>query len=244
VSILDPAFKALLCRGAEWAATGAVTLPAAWRDTRSHNTLDGQERKDGWRLLFDGKTLSSFRGYKQDKAPPSWVAQDGELRRVAGQAGPDLVTAEQFGDFELALDFKVGKGGNSGVIYRATEDHDAAWETGPELQVLDDAAHAKAAPKTQCGSLYDLLPVAVDVARPAGEWNSARIVAKGARIEHWLNGFKVDVCDLDSPDYAKLRAASKWAAMPDFGARKKGHIALQDHGSEVAFRNVKLRALP
>jgi cytochrome c len=136
------------------------------------------------------------------------------------------VTDGQYADFEFACDWKVAKNGNSGIIYHTTEDHDYSWQTGPECQILDDAGHADGKkPKTRAGTLYDVIPCAFDVCRPAGEWNHARIVIKGSKVEHWLNGFKIVETDTTSEDFKKAIAASKWAKASDYGSRAKGHIA-------------------
>lgn len=244
-SISDPQFKALLCRGAEWAAEGKVTIGTTIDDARAHNRLTAEERAAGWRLLFDGTSMTGWKGYKQDAFPAKgWVVADGLLWRQPGGEAGDVVTAEEFGDFEFACDWRVEKGGNSGIIYRVTEDHTYPWETGPEYQLLDNAAHPDSSKgKNRAGSLYDVVAPAYDVCRPAGEWNTARIVVKGTRVEHWLNGFKVVDVDTASPEYKAAVASSKWTKYPDFGTRAKGRIALQDHGDEVRFRNVKVREL-
>lgn len=247
-SVLDPQFRALVARGAEWAATGEVTLPATWSDTRMHNRLTPEEQAAGWTLLFDGSEMSAennFRGFRQDEFPvKGWVVRDGAIVIEAGGGAGDLITRGQYADFEFACEWKVGPKGNSGIIYRCTEDHGNTWETGPEMQILDDAGHRDgAAPDTRAGALYDLFPCTADVVRPAGEWNSARIVARGTRVEHWLNGVKVVDVDMASEAYKSAHAQSKWPGMPDFGKREKGHIALQDHGDEVWFRNLRVRVL-
>lgn len=245
VSIANPAFKTLLCRGSEWAATGGVTLPATWSDVRVHNTLSESERQAGWTLLFDGKSAASWRGFKKDAFPAEgWTVRDGAIIHEAGKGGGDIVTNEQYDDFEFACEWKVAKGGNSGIMYRCTEDKNYPWETGPECQILDDSNHADGKkPKTRAGTLYDIVGCAFDVCRPAGEWNQARVRVKGKHVEHWLNGFKVVDIDMASEEFKKLHAESKWPGMPDYGTRAKGHIALQDHGDEVQFRNIKVRPL-
>ncbi len=242
-SICDPNFKILLCRGAEWAATGAVTLGTQWKDVRPHNVLNEEEKALGWELLFNGTVADKLRGFKQEGFPAKgWEIKDGAIHHVKGAEGGDLVTDADFENFEFVCQWKVSAGGNSGIIYRCDEEHEYSWQTGLELQVLDDAGHADGKnEKTRAGTLYGLIKCATDVARPAGEWNEARIVAKGSKIEHWLNGYKVVECDLDSEAYQKLRAESKFAAMADFGRKRRGHIALQDHGDEVWFRDLKVR---
>lgn len=241
----DPQFKTLLARGAEWAATGAVTLGTQWKDARDHNTLTDAEKAGGWKLLFDGKTAAGWHGFKTDKFPSqNWSIKDGVLWRQPGSEGADIVTDADYKDFEFACDWKVAKGGNSGIMYHSTEDHDYSWQTGPEMQILDDAVHADGKkPKTRAGTLYDVIPCAFDVARPAGEWNHARIVVKGTHVEHWLNGFKVVDVDTASPEYKQALAESKWAKSKDYNSKPTGRIALQDHGDEVQFRAIKVRDL-
>ncbi|HMN41036.1 MAG TPA: DUF1080 domain-containing protein [Phycisphaerales bacterium] len=247
-SVVDPQFRALLCRGAEWAATGAVTLPATWGDTRVHNALSAEERKDGWTLLFDGSegsAKSSFREYRGKEFPSKgWAIRDGVVMHAKGGEGGDLVSVGQYGDFEFACEWKITTGGNSGIMYRVTEDHGAPYETGPEMQILDDEVHAdKARGKTRAGAMYDLFACAEDVCRPAGEWNSVRILIKGTRHRYWLNGVKVVDVDSTSQEYKSALAQSKWKTVPDFNTRTRGHIDLQNHGDEVWFRNLRVRPL-
>jgi len=158
----------------------------------------------------------------------------------------DLVTREQFGDFIFDYEWKISEGGNSGVIYRATEAEVTPWRTGPEMQVLDNERHpdAKAGMNGNrtAGALYDLIAPATP-SRPAGEWNRARIVARGNHIEHWLNGQKVVDVDVGSDRWKQLYQASKFNQMPGFGIQRRGHIVLQDHGDRVWYRNIKIRPL-
>jgi alkaline phosphatase D len=245
-SITNPNFRILLCRGAEWAATGSVSFGKEWKPTAADaaaNTLTDAEKLDGWALLFDGKTSANFRGYKKTEFPKDgWVIADGILKHEGGKGGGDIVTTGEYDDFELMIDWRVAEGGNSGVIYRCTEDHDYPWQTGPEMQVLDDAHHNDGKkPRTRAGTLYDVVACAADVSRPAGEWNHARLVANGTKIEHWLNGFKVVDIDTSSDAYKKAVAESKWKDAKDYNSRKKGHIDLQDHGDTVEYRNIKIR---
>ncbi len=245
-SVLNPGFKTLLVRGAEWAATGAVTLPAEWKDVEVHNKLSGAESAAGWKSLFDGKNVpADFKGYKQAKFPEKgWSVTDGMLHNAAGAGGGDLCTVGEYGDFEFACDWRVAPGGNSGIIYRVTEDHNYSWETGREMQILDDAKHNDGKkPKTRAGTMYDLFACAQEVCRPAGEWNHARVVCKGTHIEHWLNGIKVVDVDTAGEDYKKAMAESKFTTMPEFGTKMKGHICLQDHGDEVWFRDIRVREI-
>lgn len=204
-----------------------------------NNTLTEQERATGWRLLFDGKTTHGWRAFKGDSTLPGWQVVDRTLARVA--EGPDIITEAQFANFELALEWKVAPGGNSGIMFRVTEDADAAYHTGPEMQILDNPGHADGAtPETSTGSNYALHAPTKDATRPAGEWNSVRILVRGNHVEHWLNGKKIVTYELQSADWKQRVAASKFKDMPKYGMNRRGHIALQNHGDPVAFRNIKI----
>jgi lysophospholipase L1-like esterase/type 1 glutamine amidotransferase len=247
-SITGPGFKTLLVRGAEWAATGSVTLGDAslsTPDARTHNTLSDAERAEGWTLLFDGTRTDAWRSFNKPNFPADgWKVEGGVLKRQKGQAGGDLITREQYADFEFAVDWLATPGANSGIIYRVAEGRQFPWLTGMEMQILDDARHNDGKkPKTRAGTLYDIFPTSVDVARPAGEWNHARVIARGTRIQHILNGFVVVDTDLAGEEYKAAHAASKWPTMPEYATQAQGHIALQEHGDEVWFRNIKVRKL-
>lgn len=209
----------------------------------SVSTLTPEERAAGWRLLFDGSTTRGWRGYRRTDIPSGWQVVDGALTRV-GQGG-DIVSDEQFENFELALEWKVSPGGNSGIFYRATEAGDAVYYSGPEMQVLDDARHQDGSSRlTSAGSLYGLYAPPAGVVKPAGEWNAVRIVVNGNHVEHWLNGVKVVEAELGSADWEKRVSEAKFKEWPQFGRAKRGHIALQDHGDWVAYRNIKIKVLP
>ncbi len=219
----------------------AVSGVAAAQDAR--NTLTPAERAAGWRLLFDGRTTAGWRGFRRDTMPSGWQVVDGALTRVT--PGGDIVTVDTFASFELALDWKVAPGGNSGIFFHVTEDAAAVYETGPEMQVLDDAGHADGRSRlTAAGANFALHPAPPGVVRPAGEWNHARIVVTGAHVEHWLNGVKVVEYELWTPDWEARVKASKFAQWPGYGRARTGHIALQDHGDRVAYRDIKIRSLP
>lgn len=194
------------------------------------------------KALFDGATLTGWRGYKTEAPGEGWKVIDGVLV-LKGKAG-DLVTAEEFGDFDLELEWKVAEATNSGVIYRVGLGDNAPFITGPEYQVLDNLKAEDNKKDTHlAGSLYDLAGPAKDFTRPVGEWNSARIRVQGWHVEHWLNGEKVVDVDLESPAGKALMAASKFKDWPKFATLKRGHIALQDHGHLVSFRNIRIREL-
>lgn len=226
------------------ALTGGGACAASVQMERdAMNALSAAERARGWRLLFDGETTTGWRGFRRADLPGGWQVIDGALTRVA-PAG-DIVTAEQFADFELALDWRVEPGGNSGIFLRASEDVPRIYEGASEMQVLDDERHADGrSPLTSAGSNYGLYPALRGVVRPAGEWNHVRMVVDGAHVEHWLNGVKVVEYELWSDDWEQRVRNSKFAEWPQYGRATRGHIGLQDHGDRVAYRNIKIRELP
>ena len=207
------------------------------------NTLTNAERAAGWRLLFDGRTGAGWRGYRQAALPAGWQVKDGALTRVG--SGGDIITNEQFKNFELALEWKIAPGGNSGIFYRASEDSDAIYWNAPEMQVLDDARHPDGQSRlTSAGAAYGLYPAPAGVVQPANEWNAVRLIVNGNHVEHWLNGVKMVEYEFGSPDFQAKVKDSKFAPHPNFGKNAAGHIGLQDHGDRVAFRNIKIRVLP
>ena len=206
------------------------------------NTLTSEERSQGWKLLFDGKTTAGWRGYKQQGMPAGWQVVDNALVRTAG--GGDIITTEQYDSFELALEWKISAGGNSGVMYRVSEEGEASYHTGPEVQVLDNHGHRDGKnPLTSAGSCFGLYAPSKDVTKPVGSWNQMRLVVKGNHVEHWLNGDKVVEYELHSPDWKTRVEGSKFKEWPTFGRIPRGHIALQEHGNRVEYRNIKIRPL-
>jgi len=195
-----------------------------------------------WRPLFDGETTAGWRGYRIEGMPEGWAVVNGNLTRVA--PGGDIITEDQFANFELELEWNVSPGGNSGIFFRATEEADRIYETAPEMQVLDDSAHADGANRlTSAGANYGLYPAPKGIVRPAGEWNAVRIVVNGPHVEHWLNGEKVVSYELWSPDWEAKVANSKFVEWPGYGRAVRGYIGLQDHGDWVAYRNIRIREL-
>lgn len=197
----------------------------------------------GWQALFDGTSMAAFRGYKTQSMPAGWSIVNGELTK-SGSVG-DLVTREKFSDFELSFDWKLGPGGNGGVMYRATEEYDHPYWSGPEYQLLDDAGHPDGKSRlTAAGSDYGLYPSPAGVVKPANQWNSSLIVVKGNHVQHWMNGQKLLEYDLLSPDWATKEKASKFGVWPNYGRATTGYIAIQgDHNGVLSMRNIKIREL-
>ncbi len=196
----------------------------------------------GWRSLFDGHSLAGWRSLKSTAPGSGWKAVDGEIRRVAKSG--DLLTVDEFGDFELELEWKIERAGNSGVIYRVGLGESTTYRTGPEYQLLDNAAASdNKDPKHLAGSIYDLVAPATDATKPVGEWNQTRIRVVGWKIEHWLNGKKVAEADFGTAAGHELILHSKFKEMPHFASLRRGRIALQDHDGDISFRNIRLRGV-
>jgi hypothetical protein len=196
-----------------------------------------------WRTLFDGTSLAEWKGFRTDKVPLGWHV----FNRVLTKDAPtgDIVSKDEFGDFELELDWKIGEAGNSGIFYRGTEEYDHIYWSAPEYQLLDDVKGADNKSRLTCaGAAYAVYASPEGHLKPVGEWNTARIVANGPHIEHWLNGFKLLEYELGSPDWTTRVKASKFAEWPNYGRAKRGHIALQgDHAGTLGFRNIRIREL-
>lgn len=217
------------------------------------NSLSEAEKQAGWRLLFDGKSTAGWRNYGKQRIGPAWTVQDGSLSldnslKKGWQTydGGDIVSEEVFENYELVLHWKVAPGGNSGIIYNVQESpkHDYPWQTGPEMQVLDNTQHPDGKIfKHRAGDLYDLIPCRFVAVNPAGEWNEARLVQQKGVVEHWLNGHLMLSYDMNKPEWIALIKGSKFKDMPDFGRVAKGRICLQDHGDRVWFKNIKIRPL-
>jgi hypothetical protein len=209
------------------------------------NKLTPEEAQAGWKLLFDGETTKGWRNYKQDKISDGWQVVDGALTRAANGAG-DIITDDQYDAFELSLEYKISKGGNSGIMYHVTEEGATPWQTGPEIQVQDnkDGHDPQLA-----GWLYQLYQPEIDKAtgkpidatKPAGEWNKLTILITPEKCVHTMNGVKYVEYVKGSKDWDQRVAKSKFGKMERFGKPTKGYISLQDHGNEVAYRNIKIR---
>lgn len=201
------------------------------------------ESGSSWTKLFDGESLTGWRGYKTEAPGAGWTVADGAIV-YTGKGGGDLITAKEYGDFELSFEWKVAVETNSGVIYRVGLGESAPYITGPEYQVLDnEKAQDNKQQNHLAGSLYDLALESNAKTKPVGEWNTARIRVQGWHVQHWLNGEKVVDVDLASPAGKALIAASKFKDWTKFASLQRGHIALQDHGHWVSFRALKIQEL-
>ncbi len=222
-----------------------VTLRLTAAETAKPNTLTEAEKAAGWKLLFDGQSLTGWHNFKQDGVRPGWQTEHGALVCVDPHDAGDIVTTEKFGAFELQLDFNISEGGNSGIIFHVTDEGGAVWATGPEFQLEDNA---KAADPIRCGWLYALYQPPtnsstgkiLDATKPAGEWNHVRLVVTPEKCVHEINGVKYFDYVIGSADFNERVARSKFGKMPLFAKSGSGYLALQgDHG-KVSFRNLKI----
>lgn len=221
----------------------------------ANNTLSKAEKKAGWKLLFDGQSLEGWRKYRSDSIGSSWVIDQEAIHLNAEQKGEngwqvadggDIVYDEEFGDFELRLEWRIAPCGNSGIMYHVveSEEFDYPWMTGPEMQVLDNTCHPDAMiDKHRAGDLYDLIACKYVTVKPAGSWNSVRIRIENGQLEHWQNGRKVVETQMWTDEWYQMLKNSKWKDFKDFGESRVGKIALQDHGDPVWFRNIKVLPL-
>ncbi|TVR15057.1 MAG: DUF1080 domain-containing protein [Balneolaceae bacterium] len=219
------------------------------------NTLTQAEIDEGWVLLFDGETTTGWRGYNQDSFPEGgWVVEDGTLRVIgtgmgeAGGEGGDIIFDEKFHNFRLSLEWKVSEGGNSGIFYLGQEiENTPIWQSAPEMQILDNDRHPDAElgidGNRKAGALYDLIPAVPQNFRGAGEWNKAEVLVYRGTVVHFQNGVPVVEYHLGTPAWNDMVANSKFAEYENFGINQPGYIALQDHGDDVWFRNIKIRLM-
>jgi hypothetical protein len=212
-------------------------------DASASGVVTAEQRAAGWRPLFDGRTTAGWRGYKSQAMPAAWHVVDGTLTKAG--TTEDIITADQFGNFELAFDWKLSPGGNAGVFYRGTEEYDHIYWSGPEYQLLDDSLHEDGKSRlTAAGAAYALYPAPAGIVKPANEWNSALIVVQGSRVQHWMNGQKLLEYELGSADWEAKVKASKFNDYPHYGRAARGYIAFQgDHDGTLSLRNIRIREL-
>lgn len=213
------------------------------------NTLSETEKNDGWEQLFDGTTLKGWHKYGGAPTGEAWTVVDNTIHLNSGvkDKGGDIITDQEYENFDLKLDWKIDSGGNSGIIIYSVEDkakYTWPWETGPEIQVLDNMAHPDAKIiKHRAGDLYDLISSSKETVKPALEWNTVEIKSLNGKLDIYLNGYNAVSTTMWDDNWRKLIAGSKFRDMADFGKFKKGHIGLQDHGNNVWFRNIRIKRL-
>lgn len=212
------------------------------------NALTPEEKKEGFKLLFDGKTLDGWRTFKQANPKEQWKVEDGAIVLTAGGGG-NLITKDQYADFDFRCEWKIAAGGNSGIMWRSTEEHAQPYITGPEYQLLDSFkkdGHKyphELAKGNIAGCFYDIIPGKEEWSKPVGEWNETRIVVKGNKITLYLNGNVTAEVDTSTAEYKALLAKSKFKDWQHFNKAPKGHIVFQDHGDKVEFRTIRIKGL-
>jgi cytochrome c len=241
-----------------WAKEGWYTMNKIPKNTpgkilaaktpKDHNSLYASEAAAGWKLLFDGETMDSWKGFKKDKVSEKWKIVNGELHfdpTIEGDGG-DIMSKEEYENFELALEWKIQNCGNSGIFFNVVEDEKycCTFSTGVEMQILDNTCHPDTRfPTHRAGDLYDMIACKYVTVKPAGQWNKVKIISNQGKVQFWLNGYEVVDFEMHNEEWSKMIAGSKFATWDGFGVAKKGHIALQDHGDKVWFRNIMIREL-
>jgi hypothetical protein len=240
ITMLLGSSQAAVARIAKQFILGAALLvPSLSAEDRPLNQLTSKEAQDGWVLLFDGKSTANWRNYKSDKISAGWKVEDGTLHRAGKNAG-DIITVDKYDAFELVLEYKIGKAGNSGLMFHVTEEGQTPWRTGPEIQIQDNKdGHDP----QKAGWLYQLYKADTDATKPTGEWNELRIIIHPKKCEQFMNGVKYCEYVKGSDDWNERVAKSKFSKFPKFGKATTGHICLQDHGDDVAFRNIRIKKL-
>lgn len=214
------------------------------------NEKKEEEKKDGWQLLFDGSSTKGWHNYGGGSPNAAWKAEDSTLHFAAAEkkdtSGADIVTDEEFENFHLKLEWKISVNGNSGIMFYVNEskDYRKPYQTGPEMQVLDNNGHPDAKiPKHRAGDLYDLISCSKETVKPAMEWNQVEIKCVNGKLDFWLNGENVVSTQLWDDNWKTMIAASKFKQWTEFGTFKKGRICLQDHGDNVWYRNIRIKRL-
>jgi len=218
-------------------------------DSATANATNTASNND-WTPLFDGKTLNGWHSYGKNTPGSDWSVDSNAIHlqpATNGGGGGDLISNDEYGNFDLKLQWKISKAGNSGILFYVQEDttrYKETYFTGPEMQVLDNNGHPDAKIiKHRAGDLYDLITSKPETVKPVGEWNDVEIKSQDSTITFWLNGTQILTTKLWDDNWKKMVANSKFKQWPDFGTFTKGHIALQDHGNEVWFRNIEIKRL-
>lgn len=220
-------------------------------ETSMAASLTDAQKTEGWKLLFDGQTTNGWKIFK-DRKNNTWEVKDGTLHCKAineqvkgdGDQRADIMTTDEFENFEFAFDWKISPKGNSGVMFRVTEEFEQPYYSGPEYQVIDDAGYSPKPTDLQLtGANYDMHVTSQKDLKPVGEWNSSKLVVNGNHVEHWLNGQKIVEYELNSDDWKARKEKSKWKEAKGYGMAAKGHLCLQDHGCEVWYKNIMVKSL-
>ncbi len=217
----------------------------AEQQTETMETEQTETASEEWEVLFDGSSLDKWRNFKSESLNPQWQIEDGTLT-LTEKGGGDIVTKDEYEDFEFEMDWKISEGGNSGLFFHISEADtlERPWHSGPEYQLLDNERHPDAQyPNHRAGDNYDMQAVSKETVKPAGEWNNTRLIVNNGHVEHWLNGEKVVEYELGSQAWEDSLAQSKFDKFPMYGRAGKGHIGLQDHGDQVWFRDIKIKEL-
>jgi len=224
-------------------STTCSTANSFAQETPTGSPVEAATPDDGFEDLLADGDLSKFRGYKKEEIGAGWSVTDGELV-FSGKNGGDIITKETFDSFDLQLEWAISEGGNSGIMFNVGLGDGAPYLTGPEIQILDDAKHGDGkSGLTAAGAIYALYPPVDKKLNPVGEWNQARIVVQGKTLSSYLNGTKVAECEMGSDDWNEKVAKSKFSKWKKFASLDSGHIALQDHGNPVRFRNIRIKRL-
>jgi hypothetical protein len=242
------------CSDNNQTAMGSSDVETSAPKPEKMNVLTDLEKKEGWKLLFDGNSTISWKGYNQASFPINgWVVEDDMLMMEAtgkeeSGYGGDIITREQYENFEFKMDFKLSPGANGGILYLVKEQAGKPiWHSAPEYQLLDDEGFEQkqkyVMDKHRTGDNFDLMAATVKATKPVGEWNEALLRVKDGKVEHWLNGKKVLEYTLGSPEWKEAVKKSKFAKYPEFGMAKKGHIGIQDWGHPIWYRNIKIRPI-
>ena len=215
--------------------------------------LETKKNQPGWKVLFDGKSLKGWKGFNKEGVPATWSVVNGVLEmnpkmdeNGKPMEGGDLVTVEDYKDFELELDWKISKNGNSGIMFNVLEgsQYNAPYVTGPEIQILDNDGHPDGKiTKHRAGDLYDLIKCSKETVKAVGEWNHVRIISDKGHLKLYLNGNLSVETQMHDAAWDALVAGSKFHSMPDFGKSDHGKICLQDHGNKVSFKNIRIKVL-
>lgn len=221
----------------------ALAMGLACASFGADNTLTDAELQDGWQLLFNGEDMEQWRNFKKPDLDSRWVVEDGSMT-LTGKGGGDILTKQSYGNFDLRLEWKISEGGNSGIFFLVDEQGRRIYSHAPEIQILDNERHSdRKIDSHRSGSLYDMIASHPSSHRPAGEWNTVRILFRDRFLQVWQNGVATVTIDMDSSTWKTLLDESKFDNWKGFGEASSGHIGLQDHADRVSFRNLKIKAL-